>query len=57
MLVCPDGFVKAHILGKEVLLKAVFAPVPIVLLGREDFFRRFKVSFDQRKKAFSLKGY
>lgn len=53
----PPG-VDALVLGHKVHLQAVFRPgLPIVLLGREDFFSYFKVSFDQRAKTMRLESY
>lgn len=44
--------------GKKVPLRAIFNPkIPIALLGREDFFAYFKVSFDQQAKTFRLQSY
>jgi hypothetical protein len=46
------------ILGHKVPLHAVFNPrLPIALLGREDFFKFFRVDFDQRKKVVWLAPY
>jgi hypothetical protein len=53
----PPG-VDAVIMGRKVHLEAIFRPgLPVILLGREDFFQEFKVSFDQRKKTFRLESY
>lgn len=44
--------------GKKVHLDAIFSKgLPVILLGREDFFNVFKVSFDQQRKTFSIKSY
>jgi hypothetical protein len=29
----------------------------VILLGRKDFFREFKIGFDEREQTFSLKPY
>jgi hypothetical protein len=44
--------------GQKVHLHAYFrdAPIPI-LLGREDFFRYFKILFDERAQRFQLEAY
>ena len=53
----PHG-VDALILGQKIHLEAVFRPgLPILLLGREDFFTYFKVSFDQKAKIMRLESY
>jgi hypothetical protein len=53
----PPG-VEALVLGQKIHLEAVFRPgLPIVLLGREDFFSYFRVSFDQRAKIMRLESY
>ncbi len=50
--------VDALVMGHKVHLEAVFRPgLPVILLGREDFFQEFKVFFDQRKKTFRLERY
>lgn len=50
--------VDALIMGQKVHLEAVFRPgLPIVLLGREDFFACFKITFDQRNVTFRLERY
>jgi hypothetical protein len=52
--VFPEG-VRASFMGRTLPLAAVFSETcPIILLGREDFFRCFKVSFDQAAEAFTL---
>jgi hypothetical protein len=49
---------EATIMGKTVSLTAKFDPnLPVILLGREDFFRRFKVEFDQRHRRVRLTPY
>jgi hypothetical protein len=54
---CPDG-VDALVLGQKIHLHAVFRPgLPIILLGREDFFRYFKVTFDQEAMIMRLESY
>jgi hypothetical protein len=53
----PPG-VDALVLGQKIHLQAVFRPgLPIVLLGREDFFSYFKVAFDQKAKIMRLESY
>jgi len=55
-----DAGVDAEIqaLGVKVHLNACFSEgLPIVLLGRHDFFQRFLVSFDQRAQTFTLADY
>jgi hypothetical protein len=50
--------VEALILGHRVLLQVTFQPkLPVVLLGRIDFFHEFKVAFDQRSETFKLDQY
>jgi hypothetical protein len=50
--------VDALVFGQKIHLEAVFRPgLPIILLGREDFFSYFKVAFDQRGKTFELEAY
>lgn len=48
---------RTKLLGRDIQLKATFGNTPVALLGREDFFANFKVSFDQRKKRFRLDAY
>jgi hypothetical protein len=53
-----DPGVDAIVVGRKIHLEAVFRPgLPIILLGREDFFQAFKVSFDQPKKTFRVEDY
>jgi hypothetical protein len=50
--------ITALLMGTQVPLVANFNEgLPIILLGREDFFSHFKVSFDQRRKQFTLEVY
>jgi hypothetical protein len=50
--------VDAITFGKKIHLAAFFSPgLPIALLGREDFFRYFRASFDQRAETFDLHAY
>jgi hypothetical protein len=54
---CPGG-VDAIVLGQKIHLEAVFRPgLPIILVGREDFFSYFKVAFDQKAKIMRLESY
>jgi hypothetical protein len=53
----PAG-VDALVMGHKVHLNALFRPgLPLILLGRHDFFEEFKVAFDQRSKTFRLRRY
>lgn len=47
------------VMGKKLHLPVVFfSPgLPLILLGREDFFAAYKVSFDQRKQTFTVEPY
>lgn len=51
------GKLKTNVMGVDLSLNAWFAGCPIILLGREDFFAHFKVTFDERKKQFRLEAY
>jgi hypothetical protein len=45
-------------MGHKVPLGAIFNPaIPIALLGREDFFDYFRVSFNQRRRTFRLEPF
>lgn len=44
-------------LGVKIRLHACFSEVPIVLLGRNDFFAAFRVTVDQRAQTFTLEQY
>lgn len=50
--------IHATFLGKKLRLGAIFAPhCPVVLLGRDDFFRYFaSVNFEQEKQRLHLEG-
>jgi Aspartyl protease len=53
----PPG-IDAVVMGQKTHLYATFgATLDILILGREDFFARFKVSFDQQAKTFTLEPY
>ena len=43
--------------GRDVELCACFGPVQVGLLGRDDFFRYFRVEFDQQSKLTVLRPY
>ena len=51
------GKLEAEIEGKHVNLVAMFSATERALLGRRDFFRVFKVAFDERKQRFRLDPY
>lgn len=42
---------------RSVNVGAVFADVPFMLLGRADFFRAFRVLFDERGRTVTLTEY
>ncbi len=49
--------IAASFLGRKHHLAATFAPeCPLILLGREDFFRYYTVTFDQPELTFALKA-
>jgi hypothetical protein len=57
--VWPDG-VEAQVqaMGKTIRLFAAFTEgLPVVVLGRHDFFAEFKVTFDQRACTYTLEPY
>jgi hypothetical protein len=44
--------------GRKLHLNAAFNPgLPIILLGREDFFSHYKVTFDQQANLFTVEPY
>ncbi len=50
--------IDAIVFGRKIHLAAFFSPgLPLALLGREDFFRYFRASFDQRTESFQLDAY
>jgi hypothetical protein len=53
----PQG-IHVSIEGVEHFLKADFChELEVPLLGRRDFFSKYKVCFDERKKVFTLEAY
>jgi len=48
-----------HVQGiaADIHLKTAFAETPHALVGREDFFAAFRVSFDERGQRFTLERY
>jgi hypothetical protein len=51
-----DG-VGTTVLERKVRLRGAFGACPVILLGRKDFFREFKIGFDEREQTFSLAPY
>jgi hypothetical protein len=52
------GRLKTSLLGVDINLNSWFsAHCPVLLLGREDFFCHFRVTFDERRKQFRLEAY
>lgn len=51
-----DG-IRAVVFKRTLTLQAVFTETDVALLGRDDFFHAFQVSFNQRAKTFALKAY
>jgi hypothetical protein len=50
--------IDAIVMGRKIHLQASFNPgLPVILLGREDFFALYKVTFDQRASSFSVEAY
>jgi hypothetical protein len=47
----------AMIAGREIELRACFAPILVGLLGRGDFFKHFRVEVDQRAHVTFLRAY
>jgi hypothetical protein len=53
----PAG-VNAIFEGERLALNALFRPgLPLILLGRKDFFAYFKIQMDQRAQTFRLERY
>jgi hypothetical protein len=52
-----DDPLPATIAERRVDLCACFGPVLVGLLGRDDFFRHFRVEFDQQQKVTILRPY
>lgn len=42
---------------QQVEVTAAFSSTPVALLGREDFFTRYRVTIDQRDQIFRLESY
>jgi hypothetical protein len=51
-----DGL-KSAIAGREVLLDARFGNINVGVLGRDDFFQHFLVTFDDRRRVTILEPY
>ena len=43
--------------NRRLRLRAVFAPLDICLVGRDDFFTEFIATFDQRRRLLTLTPY
>lgn len=43
--------------GHQFRMLAVFMDTPLILLGQEDFFRSFHVSFDRREETFTIRPF
>lgn len=48
---------EAQIEDVQFRVTATFMDTPVILLGQEDFFRRFHVAFDHRAQTVSLRPY
>jgi Aspartyl protease len=50
--------IDAIVMGRKIHLQASFNPgLPVILLGREDFFSLYRVTFDQRVSSFTVEAY
>lgn len=50
--------IDAIVMGKKIHLSCTFNEgLPVVLLGRKDFFALFKVAFDEQAQQFTLERY
>jgi hypothetical protein len=49
--------IRGVVAGHQVHFTGVFTDTPFALLGRQDFFRAFAVTFDQRTPSFTLTRY
>jgi hypothetical protein len=52
-----DTGLMATVAGFEIVLEAVFGPINVPVLGRRDFFERFRVEFDERSRVSYLTPY
>lgn len=52
-----DGTLEAQVEDIQFRVTATFMETPVILLGQEDFFRRFHVAFDHRAQTVSLRPY
>jgi Domain of unknown function (DUF4365) len=50
-----EGDITARLLDTEIPLEGLFAPTPVPLLGRSDFFSHFDVTIDQRRRTVTLR--
>jgi hypothetical protein len=50
--------IDAIVMGQKIHLQASFNPgLPVILLGREDFFALYRVAFDQKTNTFTVDPY
>lgn len=50
--------VDALLAGRKIHLQASFNPgLPVILLGREDFFAHYRIAFDQRANTMTIEAY
>lgn len=54
--VYPPGLA-AEVEDVQFQVMATFMDTPVILLGQEDFFRRFHAAFDHREQTISLRPY
>jgi hypothetical protein len=52
-----DADLVATVGDLEIELEAVFGPINVPVLGRRDFFSRFRVEFDERDRVTYLTPY
>jgi hypothetical protein len=51
------GTLEAQIEDVQFRVTATFMDTPVILLGQEDFFRRFHVAFDARAQTVTLRPF
>ena len=52
-----NGTLEAQVEDVQFRVTATFMDTPVILLGQEDFFRRFHVAFDHREQAVTIRPF
>jgi hypothetical protein len=52
-----DAMLELVVRGQRIPVKGIFSETPVALLGRDDVFARFRITFDQKNERFRMEPY